>query len=62
MDISIESIDAKKVAKICIKEKAHDPVFLNQKGKPDEFYIRRSASAIALTSKEMLSYTKAHWS
>lgn len=30
-----------------------------KKGK--EFYIRRSASAVALTSKEMLSYVKVHW-
>jgi type I restriction enzyme R subunit len=61
VDIKIESIDGRKVAKICVKGKALEPVFLNQKGKPDEFYIRRSASAIALTSKEMLSYTRSHW-
>jgi predicted HTH transcriptional regulator len=40
VDIKIESIDGRKVAKICVKGKALEPVFLNQKGKPDEFYIR----------------------
>lgn len=59
--IIIESIDGKKVAKICVKEKAPEPVFLNINGKSEEFYIRRSASAVALTSKEILSYTKLHW-
>lgn len=59
--IKIEEIGGNKVAKICVKGKAPEPVFLNQKGKAEEFYIRRSASAIALTSKEMLNYTKVHW-
>ncbi|SNY99561.1 DEAD/DEAH box helicase family protein [Flagellimonas pacifica] len=62
VNIEIENIGENAVAKICIKKKAPEPVFLNQKGKQDEFYIRRSASAIALTAKEMLTYTKEHWS
>jgi type I restriction enzyme R subunit len=61
VDISIEDISGRKVAKICVKKKAPEPVFLNQKGKPEEFYIRRSASTVTLTSKEMLRYTKVHW-
>jgi type I restriction enzyme R subunit len=61
VDIKIESVEGKIVAKVCVKGKAPEPVFLNQKGKAEEFYIRRSASAIALTLKEMLNYTKSHW-
>ncbi len=62
VDISIESVSGEKVAKICIKKKASEPVFLTPKGKDEEFYIRRSASAIKLSAKEVLSYTKEHWS
>jgi len=31
VDIKIESIEGKKVVKICVKGKAPEPVFLNQK-------------------------------
>lgn len=61
VEISIEDVKGKKVAKINIKKKASEPVFLNSKGNDDEFYIRRSASSIKLTAKEMLSYAKEHW-
>ena len=61
VEISIEDVKGKKVAKINIKKKASEPVFLKSKGKDEEFYIRRSASSIKLTAKEMLSYTKEHW-
>jgi len=60
VDISIENIDGKTVAKVCVAKKASEPVFLKQKGN-DEFYIRRTASAISLSAKEMLSYTKENW-
>lgn len=61
VEINIESISNKKVAKVCVKKKAPEPVFLKQKGKSDEFYIRRSASAISLESQEMLKYAREHW-
>ncbi len=62
VEIAIENIAGKKVAKIYIKKKATEPIFLKAKGKDEEFYIRRSASAIKLTAREMLSYIKEHWS
>ena len=62
VSIDLESVSGRKVAKICVKKKAPEPVFLKQKGKAEEFYIRRSASAVALSAKEMLNYTKIHWS
>jgi len=61
IDIQIIESSGKKVAKICIKKKSHEPVFLKQKGKDDAFYIRRSAGAIALEPQEMLKYVKEHW-
>lgn len=61
VEISIEDVNGKKVAKINITKKASEPVFLNSKGKDEEFYIRRSASTIKLTSREILSYTREHW-
>lgn len=60
--IGIENISDKKIAKVCVKKKAPEPVFLKQKGKADEFYIRRSASAIPLQAEEMLRYVREHWS
>lgn len=35
--------------------------FLKPKRKVEELYIRRSASAITLSSKQMLNYSKVHW-
>ncbi|CAN0603815.1 unnamed protein product, partial [Ectocarpus sp. 12 AP-2014] len=61
VDINLEDVSGRKVAKICVKKKASEPVFLNQRGKTEEFYIRRSASAVSLSSKEVLKYTKEHW-
>jgi len=61
VEINLEDVSGRKVAKICVKKKASEPVFLNQKGKSEEFYIRRSASAVSLSSKEMLKYAKEHW-
>lgn len=61
VEINIEDISDKKVAKVCIKKKAPEPVFLKQKGKDDEFFIRRSSSAIKLQAQELLKYTKEHW-
>lgn len=61
IDIQIVEVSDKKVAKVCVKKKAPEPVFLKQKGKEDAFYIRRSAGAIELKPQEMLKYTKEHW-
>ena len=61
VDVKIETISNREVAKICVKKKAPEPVFLYQKGKPDAFYIRRNASVKELTAQEMLRYTKEHW-
>ncbi len=37
VDISIEDIEEKKVAKVCVAKKASEPVFLKQKGKMKNF-------------------------
>ena len=60
IDIQIVEVSDKKVAKVCVKKKAPEPVFLKQKGKEDAFYIRRSASAIELKPQEMLKYVGEH--
>lgn len=60
VDITIEDIEGKKVAKICVKKKASEPVFLKHKG-AEEFYVRRSASAIKLSPMEMVTYIKENW-
>lgn len=62
VQVEIQDVSGKKVAKICVKKKAPEPTFLNQKNKPEEFYIRRNASAITLTLKETMKYVKEHWS
>jgi hypothetical protein len=61
VQVDIQDLKGKKVAKICVKKKAPEPTFLNQKGKAEEFYIRRNASAKALTPKETMKYVKEHW-
>lgn len=62
VQVDIQDLSGKKVAKICVKKKAPEPTFLNQKGKTEEFYIRRNASAKALTPRETMKYVKEHWS
>jgi hypothetical protein len=59
--LELASLDGKTVCMVEITEKAGDPVFLKQKNKPDEFYIRRFASAKALTVMETVNYIKEHW-
>lgn len=61
VQVDVQEVAGKKVAKICIKKKAPEPTFLNQKGKTEEFYIRRNASAKALTPSEIMKYVKEHW-
>ena len=65
LNIDLEMVEGKTVAKVCMNKKAPEPVFLNvnEKGKPkrEVFYIRRSVSAIELTIKETAKYIKEHW-
>lgn len=61
--VEFETIDGKTIALIHIKDKATEPVFINnpEKNNQQEFYVRRNASAIALTMYEMLNYSKENW-
>ncbi len=56
-------IDGKTIVSIHIKDKASSPVIIKNpdKNNKEEFYIRRNASAVALTMYEMLNYTKENW-
>lgn len=62
-NVEFEVIDGKTIALIHIKDKATEPVFINnpEKNNQQEFYVRRNASAIALTMYEMLNYSKENW-
>lgn len=60
VEVSIEEAEGNKVAKVCVKKRASEPVFIQYKGK-EEFYIRRSASAKALSMSETTKYIKEHW-
>jgi hypothetical protein len=59
-NIEFEVIDGKTIALIYIKDKANSPVIITnpEKNNQEEFYVRRNASAIALTMYEMLNYIK----
>ena len=59
--IEFASIEGKTVCMIEVASKTGQPVFLKQKNKPDEFYIRRFASAKALTVMESVNYIMEHW-
>ena len=60
--VSMVVIDRKTVAMVEIKEKSSAPVFLKMKGnEPEEFYIRRNASAVKLTMHEFYTYANNHW-
>jgi hypothetical protein len=59
--LEFATFEGKTVCMIEVLSKAGQPVFLKQKNKPDEFYIRRFASAKALTVMESVNYIKAHW-
>lgn len=61
--IEFETIDDKTIALIHIKDKATSPVIITnpEKNNQEEFYVRRNASAIALTMYEMLNYSKENW-
>lgn len=56
-------IQGKTIVSIHIKDKASSPVIIKnpEKSNKEEFYIRRNASAVALTMYEMLNYTKENW-
>ena len=62
-EVEFIEIDAKTIVTIHIKDKASNPVIIKnpEKNNNEEFYIRRNASAVALTMYEMLSYTKDNW-
>lgn len=61
--VEFEVIDGKTIALIHIKDKATAPVIITnpEKNNQEEFYVRRNASAIALTMYEMLNYSKENW-
>jgi hypothetical protein len=62
-NIEFETIDNKTIVLIHIKDKATAPVIINNpdKNNLEEFYVRRNASAIALTMYEMFNYSKENW-
>jgi len=62
-NVEFEVIDGKTIVLIHIKDKATEPVFINnpEKNNQQEFYVRRNASAIALTMYEMFNYSKENW-
>lgn len=61
--VEFETIDNKTIALIHIKDKAAAPVIITnpEKNNQEEFYVRRNASAVALTMYEMLNYSKENW-
>jgi len=61
--VEFEVIDGKTIALIHIKNKASAPVIITnpEKNNQQEFYVRRNASAIALTMYEMFNYSKENW-
>lgn len=61
--LTLEPIDGKLVAKVEVKEKAPEEVFLVNKDKNsiEEFYVRLNASSVALSGKEQSKYIKGHW-
>ena len=60
--VEFESINGKSIAIVHIKDRANSPVVIrNQEKNKEEFYVRRNASAIALTMHETLNYTKENW-
>jgi hypothetical protein len=63
LHLTLESIEGKLVAKVEIKEKAPEEVFLvnKEKNSSEEFYVRLNASSVALSGKELSKYIKWHW-
>ncbi|WP_418262785.1 Eco57I restriction-modification methylase domain-containing protein [Flavobacterium faecale] len=61
--VEFETIDNKTIALIHIKDKATAPIIITnpEKNNQEEFYVRRNASAVALTMYEMLNYSKENW-
>ena len=62
--VSAHPYKARTVVKICVSGKASSQVFLlkDKDGKKaEDFYIRRSASAVKLSTKEAIEYAKQHW-
>lgn len=62
LNVQFHEIDHKTIAVIEVKGKSPAPVILKnpEKGN-EEFYIRRNASAIALTMFEFFNYSKEQW-
>jgi len=63
LKVEFLEIDGKTIVSIHIKDKASNPVIIKnpEKSNKEEFYIRRNASAVALTMYEMLNFTKENW-
>lgn len=61
--VEFETLDHKTIAIIHIKVRAIAPVIIKNpdKNNQEEFYVRRNASATALTMYEMLGYSKEVW-
>jgi hypothetical protein len=61
--VEFETIEFKTIALIHIKDKATAPVIITnpEKNNQEEFYVRRNASAVALTMYEMLNYSNENW-
>jgi hypothetical protein len=62
-NVEFEVLDGKTIVLIHIKDKASAPVIITnpEKNNQEEFYVRRNASAVALTMYEMLNYSKENW-
>jgi hypothetical protein len=63
LNVQFHEIDHKTISVVEVRGKAPAPVILKnpEKGGKEEFFIRRNASAVALTMYEFLTYTKEHW-
>jgi hypothetical protein len=60
-NVDFVEVEGKTICAIEIKERAAKPVALHNKEKGEEFYVRRFASAKALTLFESLNYIQEHW-
>lgn len=63
IDLTLVELDGKHVAKVVVKEKAPEEVFLANKDKNsvEEFYVRQNSRSIALMGKDLTKYIKEHW-
>lgn len=62
-NVNFKRIDNKTIAILDITSNVQRPIIVKnlEKNNKEEFYIRRNASAIALTMNEFYSYSKERW-